>query len=129
MIRAAIGERPFQIFLAALQRVRRSTVRCAGSRERSSFTFVGFAKTGFTFHARVLVPSRLAEGHGRSISTRQLKSQHDMALTRRHAAAWSLLAPGMVAVRRPPHPIVGMMNPLASSAVRGQRLVMALVRV
>ena len=80
MIQAAIGERPFRIFLGAWQPVRRSTAPCAGSHEPSSFTFVGFAKMGFTFHDRIIVPSRLAGRHGRSISTRPSKSQHNLAL-------------------------------------------------
>lgn len=80
MIQAAIGERPFRIFLGVLQPARRSIAPCAESHEPSSFTFVGFAKTGFKFHDRVIVPSRLAGRHGRSISTRQSKSRHDIAL-------------------------------------------------
>ena len=80
MIQAAIGGRPFRIFLGAWQPVRRSTAPCAGSHEPSSFTFVGFAKTGFKFHDRTIVPSRLAGRRGRSISTRQSKSRHNIAL-------------------------------------------------
>ena len=80
MIQAAIGERPFRIFLGALQPVRQSTAPCAGSHEPSSFTFVGFAKTGFKFHDRIIVPSRLAGRHGRSTFTRQSKSRHNIAL-------------------------------------------------
>ena len=80
MIQAAIGEHPFRIFPGALQPVRRSTAPYAGSHEPSSFTFVGFAKTGFQFHGRIIVPSRLAGRRGRSISTRQSKSRHNIAL-------------------------------------------------
>ena len=80
MIQAAIGERPFQIFLGASQPARRSIAPCVGSLEPSSFTFVGFAKTGFKFHDRIIVPSRLAGRHGRSISTRLSKSRHNIAL-------------------------------------------------
>ena len=36
---------------------------------------------------------------------------------------------GALSGAREPHPIVGMMKPLASTALRGQRLVMAFVRV
>ena len=79
-MQAAIEERPFQIFLGALQPVRRSTAPCAGSHEPSSFTFVGFAKTGFQFPDRIIVPSRLAGRRGRSISTRRSKSRHNIAL-------------------------------------------------
>ena len=80
MIQTVIGARPFRIFLGALQPARRSTAPCAGSHEPSNFTFVGFAKTGFKFHDPVIAPSRLAGRHGRSISRRQSKSRHNIAL-------------------------------------------------